>query len=199
LKVIGLTGGIGSGKSTVAGFLEALGAVVIDLDRVGHEALKKGGRPWQDVVDAFGKGILAPDGEIDRSKLGDIVFRDRESLMRLNRIIHPVIDSVVAERVEEGRRRGVKALVFEAAALIESGKIAQVEEIWVTVAPEHRVLERLKERSGYSRAESLTRIRSQLTNQERVGRADVVIDTDCTLDELRARVKTEWEKLLRRV
>jgi dephospho-CoA kinase len=199
LKVIGLTGGIGSGKSTVARFLAELGASVIDLDRVGHEALKKGGQAWRHVIDAFGKGILAPDGEIDRSRLGEIVFKDRQALLRLNRIIHPVIDGIVAERIEACRRQGVKVVVLEAAAMLEAGKTSQVEELWVTVAPEDTVLRRLKERSGYSPQKSKNRISAQLSTQERINKADVVIDTDCTLDELKNRVMVEWQRLLKRI
>jgi len=199
MKIIGLTGGIGSGKSTVARFLAELGAVVIDLDRVGHEALKPEGKAWQQVVNAFGTGILAPDGEIDRSRLGDIVFKDRHALLRLNRIIHPVIDGIVAENIAEYRRKGVKVVVLEAAAMIESGKTAQAEEIWTTVAPEETVLTRLRERSGYSEVKSKARINTQLSNEERIKQAAVVIDTDCTLDELKARVMIEWQKLLKRL
>jgi dephospho-CoA kinase len=199
MKIIGLTGGIGSGKSTVARFLAELGAVVIDLDRVGHEALKPEGKAWQQVVNAFGKGILAPGGEIDRTKLGEIVFKNREALRRLNGIIHPVIDGIVAEKIAAYRRKGVKVLVLEAAAMIESGKTAQVEEIWATVASEDTVLGRLRERSGYSQEKSRARINAQLSNEERIKKADVVIDTDGTLDELKARVRVEWQKLLRRL
>ncbi len=199
MKIIGLSGGIGSGKSTVARFLAELGVVVIDLDRVGHEALKPEGKAWQQVVNAFGKGILAPGGEIDRSKLGEIVFKDREALLRLNGIIHPVIDGIVAEKIADCRRKGVKVVVLEAAAMIESGKTAQVEEIWATVAPEDTVLGRLRDRSGYSREKSRARISAQLSNEERIKQADIVIDTDGTLDELKARVTVEWQKLLRRL
>jgi dephospho-CoA kinase len=199
LKIIGLTGGIGSGKSTVTQFLAELGAVIIDLDRVGHEALKRGGQAWQQVVDAFGKGILTTDGDIDRARLGEIVFKDREALLRLNRIIHPVIDSIVAEKIEAYRCQGVKVVVLEAAAMLEAGKTGQVGELWVTVAQETTVLDRLEERSGYSQEESKTRINAQLTDEERIKKADVVIETDCTLDELKDKVKVEWQKLLGRI
>lgn len=198
MKIVGLTGGIGSGKTTVARFLAELGAVVLDLDRIGHEAVKKGGRAWQQVIDTFGNEILAPDGEIDRTRLGEIVFKDRDALLRLNRIIHPVIDNIIAEKIEFYRRQRVKVVVLEAAAMIESGKTGQVEELWVTVAPEETVLNRLEERPGYSREKSRARIKTQLTNEERVKKANVVIDTDCTLDELRNRVMVEWQKLQER-
>jgi dephospho-CoA kinase len=199
MKVIGLTGGIGSGKSTVAQFLEELGAVVLDLDKVGHEALKPGGEAWEWVVNTFGKDILTANDEIDRAKLGKIVFNNREALLRLNQIIHPIIDNMIEAKLEEYRRQGVNVVVMEAAAMLESGKTSQVEEIWTTVAPESVVLPRLAERTGYSEDESKARIRAQLSAEERLKHADVVIDTDCNLDELKARVLVEWHKLQARL
>jgi dephospho-CoA kinase len=199
LKIIGLTGGIGTGKSTVAKFLAELGAEVVDLDTVGHQVLAAGSRGFQQTVAVFGRRILTPDGEIDRSKLGTIVFKDPRALQRLNNITHPIMDEIVNEKIAGCRRQGVKVLVIEAAALIEAGRRHQVDELWVTVAPQETVLRRLHERSGYSPDEARTRINSQLSDEERVRQADVVIDTDCTLDELKARVAAEWQKLLKRL
>jgi dephospho-CoA kinase len=199
MKVIGLTGGIGSGKSTVAGFLAEFGAAVIDLDKVGHEALMSEGKAYRQVLDAFGRTILTRSGEIDRAKLGNIVFNDPNALLRLNSIVHPVIDRIVAEKTEDCRCRDFKAVVFEAAAMLEGGKTFQFDELWVTVAPENTVLDRLGKRSGYSEKESRARINAQFSNQERIKNADVVIDTDCTLDELKLRVLSEWQKLQKRL
>ena len=198
MKIIGLTGGIGSGKSTVGKYLAGLGAVVIDLDKVGHEVLKSGSRVFKKVVSEFGKDILEASGEIDRARLGDLVFKNRKALLRLNRIVHPAIDKIVNKRIEEYRQQGVKVVVLEAAAILEAGRAAQADEIWVTIAPEATVLNRLGVRSGYSEEESRARIRSQLSNEERIKHADVVIDTDCSLDELKARVEREWERLIER-
>jgi dephospho-CoA kinase len=197
--IIGLTGGIGSGKSTVARFLSGFGAAVIDLDKIGHDVQKPQSEVWQLLVNAFGKKILLPDGEIDRVKLGKIVFNNREALLKLNSIIHPAIDSVVAGKIDEFRRKGYKVTVLEAAAMIDAGKTDLVEELWVTVASESVVVKRLHHRSGYSEAESKTRINAQLKNEERLKKAAVIINTDCTLDELKARIKSEWDKLLERI
>ncbi len=197
MKVIGLTGGIGSGKSTVSGFLKELGAVVIDADKVGHEALKPDTELWGEVVAAFGKEILAPDGNIDRRKLGEIVFGNYEALARLNQIVHPRIYALVKAEIEEYRRRGVE-VVLEAPVLLEAGRpslVDEVDEVWVTVASESTVLRRLKEKLGLSEPESLARIRSQLPSEEKIKQADVVIDTDCGLDELKAKVKELWQRL----
>ncbi len=198
MKVIGLTGGIGSGKSTVAGYLAGLGAAVIELDKVGHEVIKPGTRAFKQVVGEFGEVILGAGGEIDRTRLGDIVFRNPQALARLNRIVHPFIDETVRGRIEKYRQQGRKVVVLEAAAILEAGRAAQTDEIWVTTAPEAAVLERLSKRSGYSEEESRARLRSQLSGEERIRHADVVIDTDCTLDELKSRVEKEWEKLMAR-
>ncbi|GAH17389.1 unnamed protein product, partial [marine sediment metagenome] len=185
MKVIGLTGGIGSGKSTVSGFLKGLGAVVIDADRVGHEVFKPDTEAWREVVAAFGKEILAPDGDIDRRKLGKIVFDNYEALARLNQIMHPRICALVKALIEEYRRQGVGVVVLEAPVLLEAGRpslVDEVDEVWVTVAPESTVLKRLKKKLGLSEPESLARIRSQLPPEEKIKHADVVIDTDCSLD-----------------
>ena len=195
MKVIGLTGGIGSGKSTVSQFLEELGAVILDADKVGHEAFKPDTELWREVVAAFGKEILTPNGDIDRNKLGGIVFGNYEALARLNEIMHPRMYALVKAEIERYRRRGVEVVVLEAPLLLEAGWTSLVDEVWVTVAPQSTVLRRLREKVGFSEPESLARIRSQLPSKERVRHADVIIDTDCDLDELKARVKELWQKL----
>ncbi len=195
MKVIGLTGGIGSGKSTVSQFLSELGAVILNADKVGHEAFKPDTEIWRKVVAAFGKQIVTPDGNIDRKKLGNIVFGNAESLSRLNRIMHPRMYAQVKAQLEECRRQGTRVVVLEAPLLLEADWTPLVDKVWVTTAPEATVLKRLEERTGLSQAESLTRIRSQLPSAERVRHADVVINTDCDLDELKSKVKELWRRL----
>ncbi len=193
MKVIGLTGGIGSGKSTVSQFLAELGAVILDTDKVGHEALKPDTELWREVVAAFGRQVLTPGGDIDRGRLGEAVFGKPESLSRLNQIMHPRMFDMVKAQLEEYRRQGVGVVVVEAPLLIEAGWASLVDEVWVTVASESTVLRRLRERTGLSPAESLARIRSQLSSAERTKHAGVVIDTDCDYDEVRAKVGELWE------
>ena len=194
MKGIGLTGGIGSGKSTVSQFLSELGAVIIDADRVGHEAFKPDTELWREVVAAFGRQVLTPSGEIDRKKLGEIVFGNAELLSRLNQIMHPRMYDMVKVQLEEYRRWRVEVVVLEAPLLLEAGWTSLVDEVWVTVASESTVLKRLQERVGLSKEESLSRIHSQLSSEERIKRADVVINTDCSLDEVKARVRELWER-----
>ena len=195
MKVIGLTGGIGSGKSTVSQFLAELGAVILDADKVGHEAYKPDTEVWREVVAAFGRQILTSNGAIDRKKLGEIVFGNAEALSRLNQIMHPRMYDMVKAQLEEYQRQGVDVVVLEAPLLIEAGWASSVDEVWVTVAPESTVLRRLEECSGLSEQQSLARIRSQLSSEERIRHANVVINTDCSLDELKAKVKELWQKL----
>jgi len=195
MKVIGLTGGIGSGKSTVSQFLAGLGAVILNADEVGHKAFKPDTEIWRKVVAAFGRQIVTSDGNIDRKKLGEMVFGNPESLPRLNQIMHPRMYDMVKAQLEEHRQRGTRVVVLEAPLLLEAGWTSLVDEVWVTTAPEATVLKRLEERTGMSQAESLTHIRSQLPSAERVRHADVVINTDCDLDELRSRVKELGQRL----
>jgi len=193
MKVIGLTGGIGSGKSTVSHFLAELGAVILDADEVGHDALKDTGIR-QEIISAFGKQILAQNGEVDRKKLGEIVFGNPESLMKLNQIMHPRMYDIVKAQLEEYQQQGVDVVVLEASLLIEASWTSLADEVWVTIASEDTVLKRLKER-GLPEAKSLARIRSQILNKERVKFADVVIDNDCSLDELKMKIDKLWQRL----
>jgi len=204
MKVIGLTGGMGSGKSTVSQFLKELGAVIIDADKVGHEAFEPDTEAWREVVAAFGRQILTPNGEIDRNRLGEMVFANPQALARLNKIMHPRIYARVKALIEEYRRQGVGVVVLEAPLLIdvplsmkagEPSLLDEVDEVWVTVAPESTVLKRLKKKLGLSESQSLVRLRSQLSSEEKIKHADVVIDTDCRLDELKAKIKELWYKL----
>jgi len=195
MKVIGLTGGIGSGKSTVSQFLAELGAVILNADEVGHEAFKPDTEIWCKVVAAFGRQILTPDGNIDRKKLGDIVFGNPESLSRLNQIMHLRMYALVKAQLEEYRQQGTRVVVLEAPLLLEAGWTPLVDEVWITTAPEATVLKRLEERTGLSQAASLTRLRSQLPSEERVRYADVVINTDCDPDEVKAKVKELGQRL----
>jgi dephospho-CoA kinase len=194
MKVIGLTGGMGSGKSTVAQFLAELGAVVIDADKVGHEVFKPGTEAWREVVTAFGKQILTTKGEIDRKKLADIVFGNPELLTQLNRIMHPKMIEAVKAKLDEYRKREVEVVVLEAPLLIEAGWASLVDEVWATLAPESVVLSRLM-RKGLSKKEALARIHSQLCSKERVKYARIVIENDGDPVKLKSKVRKLWQEL----
>lgn len=195
MVVIGLTGGILSGKSTVSGMLAERGAVIIDADKIGHEAYRPHTETRQELVDAFGDGILKPNGEIDRERLSEIVFADPQALARLNEIVHPRMRKMMREEIERLRGKGVAVVVVEAAVLIEANWTDLVDEVWVTQAPEEVVIERLQNRSGLSEEQARARIRSQLSAEERAKHADVIIDTDCELAEVGVKVLKLWRRL----
>ena len=192
--VIGLTGSIGTGKSEAARQLEALGASVISADQVGHEAYTPNTEAWEQVVAAFGDGILGEDGEIDRRKLGAIVFSDAGQLDRLNQIMHPRMARMVADKIEDLRTQGVGVVVVEAALLFEAGWDSLVEEVWVTDSPEQMVIERLKKRNGLSEEEARKRISSQMDRSERLERSDYVIDNSGDMAGLESAIKELWDR-----
>jgi dephospho-CoA kinase len=195
MKVIGITGGIGSGKSTVTQCLAQLGAVVIDADRVGWEAYMPGTEVWHEVVAEFGQQVVAENGEIDRKKLGQIIFNNPALRERLNRIMHPRMYKMMEKKIETYHEQGVQIVVLEAAVLIEANWTPLVDQLWVTVSSESVVLERLKKQRGMTEEQILSRIRSQLSIEERKKYADEVIQNDGDLEEMKEKIKALWEKL----
>lgn len=198
MYIIGLTGGIASGKSTVAAMLAERGAVIVNADEVGWEVYRPGGPAYREVIEAFGPHILAADGSIDRQKLGAIVFADPQARQRLNAITHPRMKVLMRERLAALAAKGTKVAVLEAALLLEAGWDDLVDEVWVTVAPPQVAVERLRRDKGLSQEEALARIAAQLSNEERIQRADVVIATDCPLAQTRRIVDREWQRFLAR-
>jgi dephospho-CoA kinase len=194
VKTIGLTGGIGSGKSTVARLLTELGAHVIDADRVGHEVYRPGTRGFREVVDAFGSAIVAEDGTIDRKRLGSIVFADSAKLAELNRIVHPLIREAIRDRITAFRHSDRQIpLVVEAAVLIEASWATLVDEVWVVTADPALVPARVRAQRGLAPEEIEARIRAQMSDQERRRRSDVVIDNSGTVERLREQLATLWK------
>ncbi|MEK7215252.1 MAG: dephospho-CoA kinase [Chloroflexota bacterium] len=193
MVVIGLTGGIGTGKSTVSAMLADLGSVIINADLVGHEAYLPHQNVWEQVVAVFGRDILAGDDQVDRRKLGAIVFQDPTALQRLNVIVHPWIFQRIAQLLDELRGKGTRVAVVEAALLIEAGWRSLADQVWVTVAGEEQVVQRLQTRNGLTPEQVRDRMRTQLSTDERKQYADVVIDTSGTLEDVRAMVRSLWE------
>ena len=199
MYVIGLTGGIGSGKSTVARMLTQKGAKLLSADAVGHEVYEPARPAYQEIVDAFGRDIVGADGKIDRKALGPIVFSDPEQLRRLNAITHPRMKELMREKLAAERAGGARIAVLEAALLFDAGWDDLTDEVWVTVAPPEVAAKRTAERSGISVEEALSRIRAQMSNEERIARSQVVIDTDCALAETEKQVNEEWQRLQERL
>ena len=189
--VIGLTGGIATGKTLVSETLGALGATIINADLVGHEAYLPGTETWRAVVDAFGEDIVGDDGQIVRPKLGAIVFSDPAKLELLNSIVWPRIYAMLQDRVAELAADGVEIVVIEAALLIEAGWTPIADEVWVLTAPRETALERLTGR-GLPTEQANARIDSQMPQDERVSHADAVIANDGGMDELEQAVRELW-------
>jgi len=194
-RVIGLTGGIGSGKSTVSQFLADLGAVIIDADKLGHEAYRPNTDTWRELVKTFGKRILAADNTIDRKKLGIIVFNNPAELKRLNAIVHPRMFDKAKQRIEDCRRKGAKVVILDAPILFETNWTPLVDEVWVVVSNQANVIKRAMARTDLPEEQIRSRIRSQMSNEERIKRAQVVIPNDGTVADLRKKVAALWEAL----
>jgi dephospho-CoA kinase len=196
IPVIGLTGGIGTGKSTVTQMLEELGMAVIDADTIGHQIYQPDLPAWREIVNTFGPEVLNADRTINRQALGKLVFADPEALRTLNRIVHPKMFDRMVELIAAMRADGsMKAIVVEAAVLIEANWMALVDQVWVVVASEAVVVERLAKQRHLSPQQVRTRIAAQLTTDERLKHADVVIRNDGSLDDVRLAVQQAWDRL----
>jgi dephospho-CoA kinase len=193
--VIGLTGGIASGKSVVSRMLAERGALVIDADKVGHEAYAPGSDCYRLVIDAFGADIVASDGQIDRKALGAKVFGDPEQRKRLEGIVWPWMRATMDGRLQRLREEGVPVVVLEAAVLIEADWIPIVDQVWLVTVPPEIAKERIMSRNALSAEQAEQRIAAQLTNEERARHAQVIIDNSGTLQDLEQRVGAEWDRL----
>jgi len=195
MVVIGVTGNIGSGKSTVCRILAQLGAAAIDADRLSHEAYEPHSQSWRKIVATFGKDILKSDEEIDRQKLAQVVFSNPTALTRLNHIVHPKAYSMAKERIATYRRQGLRAVALEAALLIEAKWTGLVDQVWLVVASEATVIHRLKEGKADNESEVLARLKSQMAAEEKMKYADAVINNDGDLNQLEARLTQLWNEL----
>lgn len=196
MAVIGLTGGVGSGKSTVSRMLAELGAHIIDADLIARQVVEPGCPAWADIIGEFGEKVLNPDRTINRSELGNIVFNDREALDKLNHIVHPRVIALENEGVEEAQKRDPqRVIVLDIPLLIETGGLSRVEQLIVVFADEEKQLERLVLRNGFSPEEAGKRIRSQMPLKEKVKFADYLIDNNGTVEETRSQVEALWKKM----
>lgn len=190
--IIGLTGNIATGKSVVRRMLEHLGAYTIDADALSHRAIAKDAPGYEPVIETFGKWILDSNGQIDRSKLGRLVFRDPEALSNLESIVHPLVGQAVEILVQ---RASQKVIVIEAIKLIESQLRSACDSIWVTYAPEDVQVERLMRKRNFNRKDALDRIHSQGAQSEKIERANTVIRNTGSYDDLWKQVTTAWKQI----
>ena len=190
--IIGLTGNIATGKSVVRRMLEHLGAYTIDADALSHRAIAKDAPGYKPAVETFGKWILTSDGQINRSKLAGLVFRDPDALLKLENIVHPLVGQAIEILIQRASQRVV---VIEAIKLLESELRNVCDAIWVTYAPEEIQIERLIRKRNVSREEALNRIRSQAAQSEKIERAHVVVRNTGSYDELWKQVTTAWKRV----
>ena len=194
--IIGLTGGIASGKSTAAKLLGQLGAHVIDADKLGHNAYGKGSDAFNSVVSVFGQDTVGDDGEIDRKVLGSKVFGSPESLKKLTDIVWPAIKNMAQQEIESVRAEQPKqVIVLEAAVLFEAGWEDIVDEVWSTLVDRQVAIERATNRDGSDREQVEARIDAQLTNEERAEKADRLIENSDSEEDLAERVKALWKEV----
>lgn len=184
--IIGLTGNIGTGKSVVRQILQDFGAEGIDADALTHRVISRSGPAYQRVVEEFGRWILEPDGEINRGRLGEIVFNSPEALKILEGIVHPYVIQGVKLLISKSTKR---VIVVEAIKLLETELRTLCDTIWVTVVTEKVQVQRLMATRGLSETEALARINSQPSQQDKITAADVVISNDGTVKELWLQVK----------
>ena len=198
MRVIGLTGGIASGKSTAARTLAELGARVVDADAIAREIVAPGQPALAEIVRAFGREMLLPDGTLDRKRLGAVIFADADKRRALNAITHPRIAMETQARLGRLREEGVPVAVYEAALLVENRVHEALDGLIVVVCDEAAQLARLMGRDGYSEPDARARIAAQASVAEKVKAATWVVDTSGPLTDTKRQLARVWEEILSR-
>lgn len=192
---VGLTGGIGSGKSAVSDELASYGATVIDADAIAREVVEPGTPGLSEVVEEFGDRVLAADGSLDRAALGEIVFADSDRLAALNAIVHPRVGERSGQLMEEALAADTKVVVYDVPLLVENGLGSLYDVVVVVDAPDETRVERVSVNRGMPREQVRARIRAQADRDTRLAAADLVVDNSGNRDELRGRVAELWREL----
>ena len=188
MRVIGLTGGIASGKSTVAGMIAGYGMPVVDADQLAREAVLPGTSALRQIVAAFGGEVLQEDGSLDRAVLAEKIFSEPSARRTLESILHPPIKVLAQKRLDDLRREGVPAVFYMAPLLIEAGVADRVDEIWVVYVDSETQLERIRQRDSVSREDAEKRIAAQMPMEEKKDYGRIVIDNSGDLEDLKSRV-----------
>ena len=197
--VIGMTGGIATGKSAVSRRIQRLGASAINCDLLGHQAYLPGKPAYERLIKEFGEGILNEDETINRRALGSIVFNDKSKLKLLNEIVWPEIARMVEEKLIKMAEDDIKVCVVEAAVLLEAGWDQLVNEVWMTTVPTDESVKRIMDRNGFSEDQARIRIESQMNNKDRIGKSHVVISTLWEPDFTQKIVEKAWDGLMKRI
>lgn len=190
---VGLTGGIASGKSTVAEMLRQLGAVVIDTDQIAREVVQPGSPALQSLRERYGESILDDDGSLRREQLGEIVFASPAEKEWLEQLLHPLIKARADELAQQASEQGAAVVVFDVPLLLESGWDKNVDQVWVVYVPTALQRQRLALRDGFSESAVSARLAAQWPIDKKVQQADLVIDNAGTLDQTRRQVETAWQ------
>lgn len=193
--LIGLTGGIACGKTTVARMLTARGAIVVDADQVARDVVRPGSEGLRAIASSFGEAVLRDDGSLDRTRLGSLVFGDPEARRRLEDITHPLIAKLSMERLANALSSGAPLVVYDAALLVESGRADQFRPLVVVKTTRDTQIQRVMNRDGVNQAEAEARLASQMDIEAKAALADHVIDNSATLAETEAQVERLWDAL----
>jgi dephospho-CoA kinase len=193
--IVGLTGGIASGKSQVRKYFQQLGAVVVDVDQVAHEVYLPGKPAWKKIVEVFGKEILYPDQTINREKLGKIIFPDERKRKNLNRLLHPYIAEALKESIKEKAQVAQQGIVLVEGAIILEQRWIPMDRVIIVLSEPEQQRERLMKRDRLSREEAEVRISAQSPWAEMIKQADFVIDNRRTEEEAQKQVGQVWQEL----
>ena len=193
MKIVGLTGGIACGKSTVAQMLKDLGAYVIDADKISHQLTLPGGEALPAIREAFGGYVFFPDGSLNRETLSSIVFNNEGERKKLNALMHPMIDQRIQKDIDICRKMGELIVVMDVPLLFEVGVDSLADVTVCASAPQETQIQRMRTRSGLNREQAMQRINSQMPLAEKEKLADVVLPTDCSEEELRKRVRELYD------
>ena len=194
MQIIGLTGGIASGKSTASLILKSFGATIIDADILAHQVVEKGQPAWKKIVATFGRKILNKQGELDRKVLGEIVFESEEKLKKLNKIVHPEVHSLVISSFERERAEGKEKIVYDCPLLIEGNLQHLVDQVWLIYIDEETQLKRLMKRNDFTKEQAMKRMNNQMPLKQKIKYADILINNNGSKKDLEKTLKKHWYK-----
>jgi dephospho-CoA kinase len=195
MEIIGLTGGIASGKSTVASILKKFGVPIVDADILARKVVEKGEPALDEIVKVFGIEILNYDGSLNRKKLGEIIFNNKEKRNQLNKIVHPEINKLREKKFQRYREKGEKRILYDCPLLIEENLFSLVDKVWLVYVNKEIQIKRLMERDGYTRNQALKRVESQMSIEKKRQYADLIINNEGSTVELEEKLKKLWFNL----
>ena len=197
MYIIGLTGSIASGKSTVSRILADCGAPIVDADLIARAVAERGEIGWQKIVEAFGKDVLQSDGQLDRAKVGEMIFRDAAKRAELDRIMHPIILERMEAEIAEYKKQGRSIVILDVPLLLELGWQDKVSAVWLVAVSPDTQKRRLMVRNSLTEDQAAVRIASQMSIEEKCRYADIIINNDGTLEETDRAVREKWNEIKR--